>query len=144
MSYCTESDILERFDEEELVELTNDDPNGQNVNSTVITDAIADADSEINGYCQKWYEIPLDPVTNLIKKLSIDISIYNLYSRRPNGAMPEIVKERYDNAVKTLNMISQQKVLLGADTLNPVDAAGSRGHFESNDRIFNRDDMKYY
>lgn len=144
MAYCVEADIIERFDDNELIELTNDAPGAGAVDSNVISDAIDDADSEINGYCQKWYEIPLDPVTNLIKKLSIDITVYNIYSRRPQFEMPATVKDRYDNAVRILGQIATQKVLLGADTLDPVSATSSRGHFESNDRLFSRDKLKSY
>lgn len=144
MAYCSESDILERFDEEELVELTNDDPNAGGVDSTVIAKAIEDAEAEINGYCAKWYEIPLTPVPDLTKKLCIDIAIYNLFTRRTQFTVPESVRDKYENAIKLLTKVSRQEVLLGADTVTPVASSGRGGVFEADDRVFTRDDLEQY
>jgi len=141
MAYCTEQDILDRFEDQEIIELTNDTPGATQVGNTVISKAISDAEAEINGYCERWYTIPLSPVPQLVTKLCIDIAIYNIYSRRTQMVIPEAVSERYKNAVRMLQSIGKQNILLGADTTNPVKAS-ALGVFQANDRVFTKDNLK--
>ena len=112
MAYSTITDIEELIPADDLIQITDDDDTGS-IDSARVDAAILDADAEIDGYCGERYVLPFDPVPEIIKKLSVDISIYNLYSRRE--AAPEIRIERYKMAVKTLDKISSGKVSLGAD-----------------------------
>ena len=139
MAYCAQADILEQLSEDELVGLTQDDADNPFVDEAKVTRAIADADGVINGYCAKGYTVPLSSVPDLIRGLSVDIAIYNLYSRR--GAAPDLRTDRYKAAVKTLENISKGTVTLGvtpAPEENPAQAASQSGA----DRVFNRESMK--
>ena len=81
MAYCTQSDIEKQLPSERLITLTDDD--GDDIPDTgVIDEAIADADEEIDSYLAARYTVPVSPVPGIVKKLSVDIAIWNLYARR--------------------------------------------------------------
>lgn len=132
MAYCTKADILDQLDEDVLVQLTDDEDFGIVVDS-VVNKAIADADAEIEGYCSK-YDLPFLPVPVLIRKFSVDVSIYNLFARR-KGA-PEDRKERYDNAVSFLTKVSKGTASLSADTPAPDSDGGPAATTSLSDRVF--------
>jgi phage gp36-like protein len=137
MPYCTQTDLLEQISSKELISCT-DDANAGTVDTSAVDRAIADADAEIDGYCSGRYTVPFSPVPAIIRKLSVDIAVYNVYSRR-RGA-PESRKQRYDNAIAFLKSISSGEVSLGADDPEPP-TQNHQPQFAGNDRIFTRDKM---
>ena len=124
MPYATQADIEAQLSLDELVQLTDDEGLGE-VNYGRITRAISDADEEIDGYLQSRMAVPISPAPGIIRKTSVDISIYNLFSRR-GDVIPEIRKDRYDNAVKFLVKVAEGKIGLGAQDPagNPPDVSG--------------------
>lgn len=138
MSYATQTDILNLISEKELVSLTDDTQSGV-VDATKVSKAIADADAEIEGYCAKRYTVPFNPVPGIIAKLSVDIAIYNLYSRR--SVMPDIRQKKYDDAVRLLRDIA--KGVANLDQVpEPAENPGLRGMTSADTRIFSRDSLK--
>ncbi|MBN2060705.1 MAG: DUF1320 domain-containing protein [Deltaproteobacteria bacterium] len=136
--YCTQSDILEQLDEVILIQLTDDEGAGE-VDNDKVTRAIADADSTIDAYCQDRYTIPLSPVPEKIRQVSVDIAIYNLYSRRDDTA-PEARKDRNKEAIRFLEKVNEGKIKLGASTPAQTNT-GNTVDIDYNDRIFTRDKM---
>jgi phage gp36-like protein len=140
MAYCTEDDILLQLDRDTLIQLTDDDNEGKIIDDHV-TAAIADADAEIDAHCQGRYDIPLSPVPAMIKKISVDMAVYHLYSRRHD--VPEIRKDRYKNAIKFLEKVMKGEITLGATTPTvtttnqPVRVTTSK-----DDRTFTMDTME--
>jgi len=108
MAYCTQTDIQYRLtaeDVEELADDTGSDPS--TVISIRIDDAIAWADSIIDGYCGQKYAVPFSTVPDRIKYLSVDIAIYRLFSRRASLELPENVVENYKSAITLLKDIAK-------------------------------------
>jgi len=109
-----------------------------------VTVCIADADAEIDSYCAARYLTPFDPVPPVIVKCSVDIAIYNLYSRCAEK-IPETRAERYKNTIDLLKSISKGVVTLG---VVPVPEANPQGGgkplITSNARIFTRESMRDY
>lgn len=139
MPYSDQNDILEQLDETVLIELTDDAGAGE-VDGDKVTRAIADADATIDAYCQDRYTLPLSPVPEKIRQISVDIAIYNLYSRR-DDTTPETRKDRHKEAIRFLEKVAEGKIKLGSET----PAQTNTGHsveLDSNDRIFTRDKMK--
>lgn len=137
MAYSTQDDILEQIDASVLIQLT--DPDGAAIDDGVVTRAIEDADATIDAYCQGRYTVPLLPVPDKIRQVSVDIAIYNLYSRRADAA-PDMRKDRHKDAIRFLERVSDGKITLGAATparSNTPDTV----NISSNDRIFDRDKM---
>jgi len=139
MAYSTKADILEQLDEDVLIQLTDDADAGA-VDDDMVTRAIADADSEIDSYCGKRYEVPFSTVPERVRKLSVDIAIYNLYSRR-KGA-PESREKRYDRAISFLKDVAKGLATLGEDDPDSTPAESHKPDIDQSDRIFTRDKMK--
>lgn len=137
--YCTETDILKQISEEDLIGLTDDTGFGQ-VDEAVVEEKIQDADSEIDSYCKKKYEVPFDPVPDIVNKLSVDIALYNLYSRRQN-LLNEVVTKRYDDAIKFLKDVARGLAEI-TDVPPPATDSDQVGKFQANDRIFTRESME--
>jgi phage gp36-like protein len=112
MSYSSLSDILEQLSEAELIRLTDDASTGA-VDEQVVARAVTDADAEIEAYLGERYTLPFLPVPPLVRKLSVDIALYNLYSRRL--AAPEPRERRYQEAKGLLREAARGLVKLGAE-----------------------------
>ena len=50
MSYATPQDLINRYPNRDLVQLTNEDPTITTINTTVLQQALDDASAEIDGY----------------------------------------------------------------------------------------------
>jgi phage gp36-like protein len=133
--YSTLADITDRIPEENLIQLTDDESLGA-VNEARVSSAIGDADVLIDGYLRGRYPLPLDPVPALIKKLSIDIAVFNIYSRKLELEMPDAMSDRYKNAVKVLEHIQSGKISLGTSEGNTPEPGEYQTNKTSTDRMF--------
>lgn len=111
MGYCTTSDYVERYSEEELIERTDRDGTGV-VDDAVFGQASADADAEIDGYLGTRHALPLVSVPPLMVKLACDIVRYRLFA----DMVPEEVRRRYEDARRLLEAIAAGRVTLGLPT----------------------------
>lgn len=111
MSYAALADVLAQISEDELVQLTDDSHVGA-VDEAIVTSAVADASEEIDGYVGSKYALPLSSMPGILKKLCVDVAIYNLYARR-HDSIPDMRKDRYENAIKFLMAVAAGKISLG-------------------------------
>ena len=135
MAYCTQADLLEQISEDDLIQLTDDSDAGI-VDVSMVTRTIADADAEIDSYCGTKYDVPFSTTPVMVRKVSVDIAIYNLYARR-RGA-PDDRKERYDDAIAFLKDVSKGIAALGGDAPTAGDDAGPEATTAKSDRVFSR------
>ncbi len=141
MAYCALADITATIPEQTVTNLTDDSGTGE-ADQGKVTAAIADADAEIDSYCAARYTVPFSPVPAVIRKCSVDVSVYNLYSRCAES-IPDSRKERYKNAIELLKNIAKGVVTLGevpSPATNPESAG--RPEITSSTRLFTRDTMK--
>jgi len=138
MAYSALTDIEKLIPEETVIQLTDDEGTGEVVQDPV-TEAIAKADSEIDAYLAAQYDVPLSPVPALIRNLSTDIAIYNLYSRRVEE-IPQTRAERYKNAIRILEKISKGEISLGTGDPGVSASADESAEISKTeeDRIFTR------
>jgi phage gp36-like protein len=123
MPYCTIDDIKKLLPEETIIQLTDDDDDAA-IDDGLVEEAISGADGHIDGFLRGRYTVPLSaPVDPLIRKLSVDISIYNLYSRTQEE-IPETRDDRYKTALRTLKDISSGRILLAITSESPDFATG--------------------
>ncbi len=141
MPYCTLDDIKKHIPEDVLVELTDDESLGS-INTTRVDQAIADADSEIDAYCGVRYAIPFQTVPEIIRKISVDIAIYNLFSRS-RLEPPELRKDRYHQAIDTLKGIAKGTVSIGIDPRPPAHSENTIS-ISGNDKLFTREKLEDY
>lgn len=113
--YCTLEDLLGQVSEQVLVGLTDDEGIGA-VHVGRVEQAIADATARIDAYCQARYPVPFNPVPAVIRRLCIDIAVYNLFSRRGfrEDSADEAVIRRYKDAIRMLEQIATGSVRIGA------------------------------
>jgi phage gp36-like protein len=137
--YSTLDDIKKLIPEEVVIQLTDDENLGV-VNQTRIDEAIASADGEINGYCGARYTVPFSTVPDIIRKMSVDIAIYNLYSRRLEE-IPETRADRYKNAIRQLEGIAKGVISIGESIAPPAETGGAECNKTESDRIFTRDKL---
>lgn len=144
MSYCALADIQLLIPLAKIVELTDDDGNGI-IDAGVVDQVIKDADSEIDVYCSAQYTTPFTaPVPDLIKRYSIDISIYRLYSRRLTRGVPDAVRQRYEDAIALLKRIADGLGSLPVDESAASDSEVPRMKKTSSDRIFTDETLEDY
>ena len=138
MSYITRSDLLDKLTEQQLVQLTDDEKTAL-ANEPRIANAIADAESEVNGYVAVRHTVPVSPAPALLKSFSKTIAVKNLYSRRQR--VPENVREEYNNAIAQLKDIAKGLLTLGIDPAPAESTKGSSGETFGPERVFDRDKM---
>ncbi|WP_460418877.1 gp436 family protein [Pseudomonas sp. microsymbiont 2] len=113
MRYCTHQDIGRAIPELTLVQLSNDDPAAEQPNAEVIEDGIRQAEELVDGYLRGRYELPLDPVPTVLRDAVVYLTRHWLYQRRPEGAIPDAVKDSRKDTIKLLESIRDGVVTLG-------------------------------
>ncbi|MBT0665763.1 DUF1320 family protein [Geobacter pelophilus] len=146
MPYCTIDDIKsKRIPEQTLIQLTDDQGLGQ-IDTAVVDGIISDADELIDGYIRERYELPLANVPGMLKTLSVDISVYNLYGRRPEFETPKAVNDKHGVALKILMSIQKGEIKLGiAGAVSPASTSSpARAKASTPTRIFTDDNLNRY
>ena len=113
MTYASQQDMIDRFGEEELIELTDRARTGA-IDVTVMTRCLEDADSEIDSYLSGVYTFPLATVPDRLNKLACDVARYELYGTRAT----EQVVQRYKDAIAFLQLVVKGVASLGLDELS--------------------------
>jgi phage gp36-like protein len=114
MSYCTLAQLIERFSERLLIDISDrgNAPTGS-VDTALVQRAIADADAEIDGFLRGRYQLPLPAVPPLLTDLSLRIAIYKAHTH----TVTEKIRRDYEDAIRSLKLI--------ADGVIRLDIAGS-------------------
>lgn len=116
MHYCTRVDIGKAIPELTLTQLSNDDPTAELPDESVIEDGVRQAEELVDGYLRGRYDLPLDPVPSVLRDAVVYLTRHWLYQRRPEGAIPEAVKDSRKDTLKLLESIRDGVVTLGMPT----------------------------
>lgn len=152
MNYAQPSDIIARYPNRDLVQLTNEDPAQATIDQTVLQQALADASAEIDSYLESRFTLPLNDPPAILQRLACDIAMYRLQSLRPLHDMAD-ARRRYDDAIAMLTRVADGALTLGLaqDNQEPppaADAAVSRAGGDPSgtlaQRIFSRGALKGY
>lgn len=141
MTYATQQDLIDRYGEEEIVQLTDraDPPQGA-IDATAVTRALEDASHEIDGYLAARYTLPLTTTPQVLVRLACDIARYRLYDDRAT----EAVTQRYRDAVRFLEAIARGQVNLGLDASAQAPATSGGPDFSAPDRVFSAETLADY
>lgn len=105
MAYTTKSAIIAKISEATLVQLTDDEGDGSEVDSRVAA-AISEAEGMIDGYLRGRWATPLaEPVPEPIPSIATDLAIFALFERRGDFLISDKVIERKKRAEKKLEQI---------------------------------------
>lgn len=138
MPYCNLIDIKRMVDEAVLISLTDDEDSGDVV-SSVVDAAISDADAMIDTYLAGKYSVPISPTPSIVRKLSVDIALYNLFSRR--GRVSEATEQRYKDAVSMLRDVSKGNAAIAGATDAPEERSDDVVIITNSTRLFSRSSM---
>lgn len=142
--YISKTSLQDRYSEERVTFAADDDADGQ-LDPNKVSDAIGDAEAEINSYLASAYTLPLpgvtdreDPEANTsvppeLRRVAVDIAMYRMVPE--HDRLTKERRRRYDDAVKWLEKVACKKVQLtvsGAATASKISRYGP-------DRIFTRE-----
>ncbi|MBQ9183635.1 MAG: DUF1320 domain-containing protein [Neisseriaceae bacterium] len=115
MALATKKDMVERFGQVELAQIT-DHEHGTSINDDALNLALADATDEAQSYLKGAGIIINNPQKALVLKVC-DIARYYLYE---NG-VTEIVEKRYLQAIQWLKTVQKNPAMLREDTSDDDD-----------------------
>jgi phage gp36-like protein len=142
MSYAVVQDMIDRFGEAELIQLTDRavPPSGA-YDAEVVDESLSDATAEINAYLAVRYALPLATVPSTLKKLACDIARYNLFGSN----LTDEVSLRYKNAISFLKDVARGTASLGIDqdTGTGPTSAGGPDYF-ADGRVFTKESLSDY
>lgn len=138
MMYATVTDLVERFSEREVIELTDLENVGQ-IDQAVANRALTDATAEIDGYLATRYRLPIaEAAPRMLSLLCTDIARFRLQT----GVSTEQARERYEDAVATLKGIARGEINLPLQA--PPSATGMPLAVPGRARVFDDDTMRGY
>ena len=114
MPYAAIADLIARYGEDELIQLTDRTGSGA-VGTAIAQRALDDAEAEVNGYLAVRHALPLASVPPLLARITCDIARYRLWDDRAS----EEVRARYEDARRVLEALAAGRVTLG---VTPPDA----------------------
>lgn len=135
MSYSTQANLVSRYGETELIQLTDRDNVGA-IDAAVVSKAIADADALIDSYASAKYAVPLSPVPSTIERIACTLARYFLHDQ----AASDRVRKDYDDAIAFLKGVASGAVTLGVTAAGSAPAQTDGAQFEPGARVFARSD----
>lgn len=142
MSYATQQDLVDRFGEEELVQLTDrDNAPATTIDATVVGKALGDADALIDSYVGKQYALPLASAPPILTRYAADIARFYLFGERADKDHP--VRGAFDLALTWLKDVARGLVKLDDGTGSEASAeGGGQVRFDVAERVNSRDSLK--
>ncbi len=137
MSYAVQSDMVNRFGEQELIQLTDRDRTGA-IDTVVLDRALADATAEIDGYLAARYQLPLTSTPTVLVRVCADLARYHLH----DDHLPEPVQVRYKAAIDLLRQVSTGRVSLGLSETGESPTSNDGAEITSGGRVWDRNDSK--
>lgn len=141
MTYCSLDDITSTITLDDVLQLTDDNGTGS-VDTAKVDEAIAKADGLISAFIGG---ATLDTVPELIRQISVELSIYHLYKRRFVANMPESIERGYTHAMDLLKQIQSGKLSIGVEA---TEQTAPDRHYKTNktssDRMFSKSRLGGY
>ena len=139
MPYATTQDVLSRYPQQRMAELTHQD--AEKVERKRITVALEDASSEIDGYVGKVYALPLASPPPVLKRIAVDIAVYRLMSLLPKESV-EDARRRYEDAIKWLKDLVDGLVEL--EGIADISGGNNSVSYTAPTRVFDANGLKGY
>lgn len=141
MTYATQQDLIDRFGEQELTQLTDRTNRPPSVIDPVVVDrALADAQALIDSYLGKAFTLPLATVPAVLVKSAADIARYYLHGKAADKESP--VTMAYNQALAWLRDVAKGLVSLTDDSGDqPPQAGGGTVRANKSTRVMRRDTL---
>lgn len=102
----------------------------------MVDSCIRYADELIDAHLRGRYILPLAEIPTVLRDIAITLVRYRLYARRPEGDLPDTVKDDHKEALRQLRELRDNRLTLGLpstqkDVPEPrrVSCTQSPGHF---------------
>lgn len=139
MAYATVEDMVARFSELEVIQLTDRNQDGL-IDEDVAAVALADATAEIDAYLGR-FKRPFTDVPPILKRLCCDIARYRLTAA--NGVLiTDEIRNRYKiDVLDLLRAMAKGEVQLGVNDSGEDVVAGEDGivFVNGKNKVFGRD-----
>ncbi len=123
MSYATPQTLIDQYGEAEVVRSADRDQDGV-ADPDVVERALVGADGIIDSRIGVKYELPVNPVPVVLVEYAGDIALYRMSAE--TGTYTEEKRQRYDDALKWLDLVAAGKAVLGGQPEPPpVGGVGS-------------------
>ena len=115
MSYAQIADLLFLMPQTTIVLLSNDDPQGEEINADVVNALLKAASAEIDAALKDGgVKLPLKTTPPILTELCAVLTRCRLYARRPEGFdFPQAIANACTAARQTLKDIAAGKITLG-------------------------------
>lgn len=101
MAYATQTNLVERFTEDEIAQVADDGLGG--IDATKVARALADADGEIDSYLRARYAVPIASPPAEVVNAACNIARYRLH----DDAATEDIRRRYEDVRAWLRDVSK-------------------------------------
>lgn len=136
--YATVETMLQKFGEQELQQLTdNEEPFQYEINMTKLNSAMDEANSEVDAYVGSRYSLPLQTIPPFL--INIACNLARFYAVTGDLTENDPIKNRYESSIKTLTKISKGELTLGgspAGESKPIHTAANNVVFVKGRRDF--------
>ena len=139
MAYATVKDMVARFSELEVIQLTDRNQDGL-IDEDVAAVALADATAEIDAYLGR-FKRPFADVPPILKRLCCDIARYRLTAAN-SVLITDEIRNRYKiDVLDLLRAMAKGEVQLGVDDSGEEVAAGEDGivFLNGKNKVFGRE-----
>lgn len=138
MAYATLQDLITRFSERRLIQLTDRfDPPAEVIDESVTAEALQHAGDLIDGYVRGVYALPFETVPPLLNGLACDIAYFRLFQEPTEEA-----RKRYEDALRTLRDIAAGKIKLPVDGGQDAPSRPDVIRSTAQPRRFSRDSLR--
>lgn len=139
MPYVTKADMIDRYTEGKLRELTDrEPPYAGTIVDAVLDRAIASADKLIDGYLGRRYVLPLVWLPDLLTDVAARLAFAGLYIE----TAPEKVTADYQAAMRTLRDIAAGEIVLEVGGIEAPTADPLLIETSASERVFDRDSLR--
>ena len=139
--YAGTTEFVEAYGSQLTIELTNlENPSATAINETVLNRGLARASALIDSYLAGRYALPLSNNPDVIQTLCLDIARYYL----GHNAQEDDVRQRYEDALKTLDMIAKGTLTLGLALAETPPASVGSPRYLSPGAVFTRSTLEGY
>jgi phage gp36-like protein len=143
MPYATQQDLIDRFGELELIQLTDRaDLPPDSIDSVIVGRALGDATGLIDGYLAKVCKLPLSAVPDVLVRICADIARYFL--RGETADKDSVVARAYNDAVSWLKDVARGLITLDVDGIAPAQAGGGSVKANASTRLFTRRSLRNF
>jgi phage gp36-like protein len=139
MTYATQQDLVDRFGQDEIRQLSDRDGLGA-IGDAAVARALGDTATLVDGYLMGRYALPIaGTVPPLLVALACDVARYKLHTIDA----PELVRRNYEDALKRLAEIQAGRIVLAIAGVEPASADPSRTGIlvSAPERVFSRETL---